>query len=210
MREFRYQDQRACTTSQPNFSFRVSISNWITRHRSVLVRPGSAGVYWARTYTSIFDIYKLILVEPSKIDLSSITDEMTRAFRAIRCRGPLEWPLLWLAKVHPGIPNMPLITGLGNKLFWTSGPNTKDGLGSLAMVKEDAMAWLRWAIPMELRFMDHLFLPSVRFPGPPFIVYPGKGPHGLWKLPGSHYRRTSSPSGPLSDGEVRVKGRARW
>lgn len=28
----------------------------------------------------------------------------------------------------------------------------------------------------------------------------GKGPHGLWKLPGSHYRRTSSPSGPLSDG----------
>lgn len=48
--------------------------------------------------------------------------------------------------------------GFGSKLFWTAGP---PGVGSLAMMREDAQGLLERLIPFESRFLDVLFKPSV-------------------------------------------------
>ena len=61
------------------------------------------------------------------------------------------------------MPYFPLELGLGSKLFWTAGPDTPPGVGSLAMMREDAQGLLERLIPFEIRFLDVLFKPSVRY-----------------------------------------------
>ncbi len=90
---------------------------------------------WVRIYATLFDLYKLILV-PCQTDVDSILDpsrsKMTTSV------GPLTNPAFWLDKLSLDWRTVPLYLGFGTEIMRTSGPNTPPGIGSLAMVREDA------------------------------------------------------------------------
>ncbi|MCO5562860.1 hypothetical protein L7F22_016496 [Adiantum nelumboides] len=93
---------------------------------------------WVRTYVTIFELYELMLIPAKEIDVSSVLDPPLASARNLSLfDGPVADPLRWLETVPTArdyLSTVPLRLGFGDKLFWTSGPNTPPSVGSLAML----------------------------------------------------------------------------
>lgn len=86
-----------------------------------------------------------------------------------------------LCESNRKIVQIPLELGLSSKLLWTAGPMSPPRVGVPAVPHLDAQALLNWLTPMELRFSDVLFVPSVNYlpaTGAPSVV-PSRGAHFL-------------------------------
>ena len=141
---------------------RSGLPRFILKRHRLMMLSGSEASKWIRVYATLFDLHKLILV-PVVADVQSILAPTTS--KLVTSIGPVTNPAPWLDCLNPSWRRLPLELGYGSKLAWTAGPNTPPGLGSLAMAPEDAQALLLKLIPMELRFLDVLFVPALRYPG---------------------------------------------
>lgn len=74
---------------------------------------------WIRLYATLLDLHKLILV-PVVADVSSILENSL--CKLITSPGPAVMPAPWLDVLNPGWRRIPLVTGYGDRLMWTSGP----------------------------------------------------------------------------------------
>lgn len=141
---------------------RGGLPRWILqRHRNMMRVGHPEEGKWVRIYLTLFGLYKLIIV-PQPISVSSILDE--RVFRPFSpFTGPFCSPVVWLHCANRKIVQIPLELGLSSKLLWTAGPMSPPRVGVPAVPHLDAQALLNWLTPMELRFSDVLFVPSVNY-----------------------------------------------
>lgn len=96
-------------------------------HRKVMGTPLSERSHTlVRMYVTALDIYKLIICEPKAVDLSSVNSTeglLLKSEDGTVKLANVELDFIGiLERIWPRLRQMPLITGLGDKMIWTATP----------------------------------------------------------------------------------------
>lgn len=130
-----------------------------------------------RLYITAFEAFKLIVCLQTVVDLSTIPDRAPRPI-VISPDGQVRFlrtPFLkYLRKLLPRLSHMPLITGFGDKIMWTAGPDVSKESSS-AQWRDQLKGWsLALRAPFELWIRSYITYPGVHryvraFGSPPLV-----------------------------------------
>lgn len=140
----------------------------LARHRLLLLNKPDTdrALELARCYVTAMDVYKLIVCEPGPVDLSSLVETLPpgAAFhpgtRQVRSR-----PIRFLELLKSGVRRVqqhPLITGLSDRMVWTSGPISSPLCNSAHWVEQAKASFaFFWRAPYSLLAQAHILWPGL-------------------------------------------------
>lgn len=133
----------------------------------------------ARMYITALDAYKIIVLAPGPVDLSSIIEPFPRkGFYVTGTKAVKSKPIRFLAILKECIPtpcDMPLITGLGDKFMWTASPTQSVWCNSALWRDHARLGFSFYSnMPYELMARAHICWPGSAefrrvFPSPPLV-----------------------------------------